>query len=132
MSHYLAADLGAESGRVMLGTLDEGTLTLHELHRFSNTPVGLPDALYWDSYRLFHDIVHGLSIAGRERKLKVHGIGIDTWGVDFGLLDKLGSLVANPRHYRDEGTDGVPEKLFETVPPDEVFAETGIQFMQFN
>ncbi len=84
MSNYLAVDLGAESGRVMLGELTGGRLTLEELRRFPNQPVELPSGLYWDTFRLFHEI-HGLTIAGRERKLR-RGIGVDTWGVDFGLL----------------------------------------------
>jgi rhamnulokinase len=132
MSHYLAIDLGAESGRVMLGTLAGGKLALEELHRFSNTPVRLPTGLYWDAFRLFHEIVRGLSVAGRERKLQVAGIGIDAWGVDFGLLASDGSLIDNPRHYRDERTDGVQEKIFEIVPRAEVFERTGIQFMPIN
>ncbi len=132
MPHFLAVDLGAESGRVMLATLEQSRLSLEELHRFPNTPVRLPDGLYWDSLGLFHEIVHGLTIAGRERHLEISGIGIDTWGVDFGLLGADGSLVASPRHYRDERTDGVPERLFEVVPRDEVFQFTGVQFMQFN
>lgn len=132
MSHYLAVDLGAESGRVMLATLENGRLELEELHRFANTPVSLPTGLYWDSFRLFHEIVHGLSIAGRERKLAISGIGIDTWGVDFGLLGADGALIDCPRHYRDPRTDGVPGKLFETVSKREVFDYTGIQFIQLN
>jgi rhamnulokinase len=132
MSYYLAVDLGAESGRVMLGALSQGRLSLEELHRFPNTPVRLPNGLYWDSFRLFHEIVHGLAVAGRERNLKVSGIGIDTWGVDFGLLASDGALVDNPRHYRDSRTDGVPDKYFEVIPRSEVFERTGIQFMQLN
>jgi len=132
MSHYLAADLGAESGRVMLGTLENGTLQLEELHRFANTPVRLPTGLYWDCFRLFHEIVNGLTIAGRDRKLTIKGIGVDAWGVDFGLVDASGAVIDCPRSYRDERTDGVAEKLSEIVPRDEVFALTGIQFMQIN
>ncbi len=132
MSHFLAVDLGAESGRVMLATLDQGRLALEELHRFANTPVQLPTGLYWDSFRLFHEIVHGLSMAGRDRKLKISGIGIDTWGVDFGLLARDGALIDAPRHYRDARTDGIQEKLFQVVPRAEVFEQTGIQFMQLN
>jgi rhamnulokinase len=132
MSHYLAVDLGAESGRVMLGTLENGRLVLEELHRFANAPVSLPTGLYWDSFRLFHEIVHGLAIAGRERKLDISGIGIDTWGVDFGLLASDGALIDCPRHYRDPRTNGVPDQLFQVVPKREVFDYTGIQFMQLN
>ncbi len=132
MSHFLAIDLGAESGRVMLATLHDGRLALEELHRFANTPVQLPTGLYWDTFRLFHEIMHGLRIAGRERKLKISGIGIDTWGVDFGLLGNDGAVIDAPRHYRDNRTDGIPEKLYGVVPRPEVFNYTGIQFMQLN
>jgi len=132
MQHYLAFDLGAESGRAMLGTLDAGRLKIEELHRFLNTPVRVFDALYWDTLRLWHEIQRGLCVAGRERKLQVDGIGIDTWGVDFALLGPDGALADNPRHYRDGRTNGVMEKLFAIVPRAEVFAQTGIQFMQLN
>jgi rhamnulokinase len=130
--HYLAFDLGAESGRAMLGTLDGGRLALEELHRFPNTPVRVFDSLYWDTLRLWHEIQRGLAIAGRERKLVLDGIGIDTWGVDFALLGADAALADNPRHYRDARTNGVMERVFDIVPRAEVFAQTGIQFMQFN
>ncbi|HVN06933.1 MAG TPA: rhamnulokinase family protein [Bryobacteraceae bacterium] len=132
MSHYLAFDLGAESGRAMLGTLEGGRLAIEELHRFANTPVRVFDALYWDTLRLWHEIQRGLAVAGRERKLRLDGIGIDTWGVDFALLGADGALADNPRHYRDTRTEGMMEKVFEIVPRAEVFAETGIQFMRLN
>jgi rhamnulokinase len=132
MNQFLAIDLGAETGRAMLGTLQDGQLTLEELHRFPNTPVRLPTGLYWDTLRLFHEIRHALFICGRERKLALDGIGIDTWGVDFGLLGADGALVDNPRHYRDSRTHGMLEKTFATVPREEIFAETGIQFMPLN
>jgi rhamnulokinase len=129
---YLAFDLGAESGRAMLGTLSEGRLSLEELHRFANTPVRVPGALYWDTLRLWHDIQLGIGIAARDRKLAIDGIGVDTWGVDYGLLGADGLLVDMPRHYRDSRTNGMMEKLFEIVPRDQVFGYTGIQFMQLN
>jgi rhamnulokinase len=132
MNRFLAIDLGAESGRAILGTLDAGQLTLEELHRFPNTPVRLPTGLYWDVLRLFHEIRHALSICGRERKIKLDGIGVDTWGVDFGMLGSDGALVDNPRHYRDSRNSGMLEKTFAVVPREEIFAETGIQFMQIN
>jgi rhamnulokinase len=132
MSHYLAFDLGAESGRAMLGTLEGGRLAVEELHRFANTPVRVFDALYWDTLRLWHEIQRGLAIAGRERHVQLDGIGIDTWGVDFALLGADGALADNPRHYRDARTNGVMEKVFSVVPRAEVFAETGVQFMQLN
>jgi rhamnulokinase len=131
MSDYLAVDLGAESGRVMLGRLAGGKLALEELHRFPNQPVRLPSGLYWDAFRLFHEIVEGLDAAGR-RKLAPAGIGVDAWGVDFGLLGPDGGLIDCPRCYRDERTNGVPERLFATVPRSEVFGYTGIQIMAIN
>ncbi|MGQ9634284.1 MAG: rhamnulokinase [Bryobacteraceae bacterium] len=132
MTYYLAIDLGAESGRAILGTLENGRLQLEELHRFPNTPVRIPSGLYWDTFRLFHEILQGLAAAGRERKLSLSGIGVDTWGVDFGLVGRDGSLVANPMHYRDSRNDGMLEKTFSVVPREEIFTQTGIQFMQLN
>src|ERR1700690_3598979 len=132
MSRFLAIDLGAETGRAILGTLENGRLTLEELHRFPNTPVRLPTGLYWNTLGLFHEIRHALSICGRERKLELDGIGVDTWGVDFGLLGADGALVDNPRHYRDSRTNGMLEKTFAVVPRQEIFRETGIQFMPLN
>lgn len=132
MSHYLAFDFGAESGRALLGSLAGGKLAVEELHRFPNTPVRVLGALYWDTLRLWHEIQHGIAVAVRDRKLTLDGIGIDTWGVDYGLIGADGQLCANPRHYRDGRTNGVMEKLFAVVPRDEVFAHTGIQFMQLN
>ena len=128
----LAIDLGATSGRVMLGELQDGVLTLEELHRFANTPVQLPTGLYWDTLRLFHEIRKGLAIAGRERRLKIDAIGVDTWGVDFAMLGEDGALVDNPRHYRDARTNGVEEKTFGVVSKEEIFEASGVQFMQIN
>lgn len=128
----LAIDLGATSGRVMLGELEAGVLTLEELHRFANTPVQLPTGFYWDTLRLFHEIRRGLAIAGRERRLKIDAIGVDTWGVDFALLGEDGALVDNPHHYRDARNTGVPEKTFGVVSKEEIFEASGVQFMQIN
>ena len=132
MSHYLAIDLGAESGRALLGSLSGRRLSVEELHRFPNTPVRVLGALYWDILRLWHEIQHGIGVATRERKLTLDGIGVDTWGVDYALLGSDGLLLDNPRHYRDARNNGVMEKLFEVVPRDQVFGYTGIQFMQIN
>ena len=128
----LAFDLGAGSGRAILGTLEDGKLELQELHRFPNTPVQLPTGLYWDTLRLFQEIRQALTIAGRQRRLKIDAIGVDTWGVDFGLLGADGALVDNPRHYRDARTNGMLERTFAVVPREEIFEATGIQFMQLN
>ena len=132
MSHYLAFDLGAESGRAILGTLESGRLTLEEIHRFPNTPVRVFSSLYWDTLRLWHEIQQGLRIAGRERQTALDGIGVDTWGVDFALLDAAGALLENPRHYRDARNNGMMDAVFKVVPREEVFAQTGIQFIQIN
>src|ERR1039457_2735744 len=132
MGHYLAIDLGAESGRALLGSLSGGKLSVEELHRFPNTPVRVPGGLYWDILRLWHEIQHGISVAARERNLTIDGIGIDTCGVDYRLLGSDGLLIDTPRHYRDARTNGVMDKLFEVVPRDQVFGYTGIQFMQLN
>jgi rhamnulokinase len=132
MNRFLAIDLGAESGRAMLGSLEGGTLALEELHRFPNQPVQLPTGLYWDTLRLFHEIRHALAICGRERNIALDGIGIDTWGVDFALLGADGALVDNPRHYRDVRNNGMLDKTFAVAPREEIFAETGIQFMPIN
>ena len=115
----------------MLGTLADGRLALEELHRFPNTPVLLPTGLYWDTLHLFQEICHALSICGR-RRISLDGIGIDTWGVDFGLLGADGALIDNPRHYRDARNNGMLQRTFAVVPREEIFAQTGIQFMQLN
>lgn len=128
----LAFDLGATSGRTILGTLEGGRLSLEELHRFPNEPVQLPTGLYWDTLRLFHEIRRGLTIAGRERKLRIDGIAIDTWGVDFALLGDDGALVDNPRHYRDTRNNGIVERTFAAIPRNKIFQATGVQFMQIN
>jgi rhamnulokinase len=132
MSNYLAFDLGAESGRAMLGSLEGGRLRLEELHRFANEPVRLPNGLYWDAHRLFRDIREGLRIAGRERGLRLDGVAVDTWGVDFGLVDGNGELVVNPRHYRDARNNPAYEAALKVVPREQVFEQTGLQFMGFN
>jgi rhamnulokinase len=132
MSQYLAFDLGAESGRAILGTLTGGRLILEELHRFHNTPVRALSALYWDTLRLWHEMQHGIRVASHDRKLTLDGIGIDTWGVDYGLLGADGLLLDMPRHYRCGRTNGMMEQLFQEVPRAEVFGYTGIQFMQLN
>lgn len=129
--HYLALDLGAESGRAILAALAGHTVELTELHRFPNTPVHLPTGWYWDTLRLFHEICEGICIAQKACD-DLDGIAVDTWGVDFGLLDSHGELLHNPRHYRDRRTEGVPAEVFKTVPRAEVFRQTGVQMMDIN
>ncbi|MBP8303626.1 MAG: rhamnulokinase [Phycisphaerae bacterium] len=128
---YVAVDLGAESGRVMRGVLSKGKLTLDEVHRFANGPVEQDGSLRWDFERLMAEIKAGLQKvlgAGHE----VASIGIDTWGVDFGLLDARGRLIEDPYHYRDSRTDGMMERAFALMPKDQIYRHTGIQFMQLN
>jgi rhamnulokinase len=128
--HYLAIDLGAESGRTIVGTFADGKLTLSETHRFPNIPVRLPDGLHWDVLRLWQDIKTGISISAS--KFPLSSLAVDTWGVDFALLDKNGALIGNPFHYRDERTDGMEAEAFKRLPREQIFAQTGVQFMQIN
>ena len=130
MTDYLALDLGAESGRAIVGTLENGVLSLTETHRFSNAPVRLPDGLHWDVLRLWSDIQVG--IASSAAKYPLASLALDTWGVDFALLDRNGALLGNPFHYRDIRTKGMPEEAFRRIPRGQIFAQTGIQFMQIN
>jgi rhamnulokinase len=129
---YLTFDLGAESGRAVLGTLDGDKLTLQEVHRFPNEPQWLLGRLHWDSPRLFAEMKTGLAKCVREHAKELDGIGVDTWGVDYALLDEGDELLGLPYHYRDHRTDGVMEQAFAVVPREEVYRATGIQFMQIN
>lgn len=129
MKNVLAFDFGASSGRAVIGSLENGKISLTEVHRFSNDPVILNGTVYWDILRLWHEIKQGIV------KAKVHGfdsIGIDTWGVDFGLIDKDGRLLENPVHYRDSRNDGMIEYSEKFISNSEMYDITGIQFMQFN
>ncbi|MCX7702152.1 MAG: rhamnulokinase [Gemmataceae bacterium] len=128
--NILAFDLGAESGRAMLAGFDGQKLTLREVHRFPNVPALTLDRLHWDVLFLFNQIVEGLRHAAGQADLS--SVGIDTWGVDFGLLGSDGGLLGNPRHYRDPHTEGIMEDAFAVVPRGELFRRTGIQFMRFN
>ena len=129
--NYLAIDLGAESGRTILGTLDENRLTLTETHRFPNGPVQLNDGIHWDVLRLWSEIKSGIASTVKKGN-KLEGMGLDTWGVDFALLDRNHSLLSNPFHYRDTRTDGMLEEAFRCMPRSEIFSNTGVQFMQIN
>ncbi|MGY8823881.1 MAG: rhamnulokinase [Candidatus Latescibacterota bacterium] len=130
--NLLAFDLGAESGRAILGRFDGELLTLEELHRFANNPVRLFDRLYWNPLGLFAEMKQGLALAARQQNISVDSVGIDTWGVDFALLGPDDALLDNPRNYRDPRTDGMLEQAFDRVPREEIFAHTGIQFMKLN
>jgi rhamnulokinase len=129
---YLACDLGAESGRVVAGCIAGDRLELEELHRFTNGPVETAGTLRWDPDRIRQEIVTGLAIAGERFGDRLAGVGVDTWGVDFGLLDAQGRLIEQPWHYRDARTTGMMEEAFSILERGDIFARTGIQFMQLN
>ena len=129
--NLLGFDFGASSGRAMLGTLEGGKLVLTELHRFSNDPVMLNGRFYWDVQRFFFEMKQALYKAAKQG-IHLDAIGIDTWGVDYGLLDKNGRLAGLPVHYRDGRTDEMMPRAFQTVPKEEIFRQTGLAFMQFN
>ncbi len=126
----LAFDFGASSGRAIIGCFDGDEITLEEVHRFSNDPVSVGGTVYWDVLRLFYEIKQGII------KAKIAGgfdsIGIDTWGVDFGLIDSEGKLMENPVHYRDARTVGLVDEAFKTMPKEKLYGITGIQFMELN
>ncbi|GGX83956.1 rhamnulokinase [Streptomyces fructofermentans] len=124
---YAAVDLGASSGRVMVGRVGPGTLELTEAHRFPNRPVRVPEGLRWDILALYGGVLDGLRAAGQ-----VDSVGIDSWAVDYGLLDADGALLGNPVHYRDTRTEGVAEKVWATVPAADLYAATGLQYAPFN
>jgi rhamnulokinase len=124
---FAAVDLGASSGRVFRGTLADDRIALDEITRFANRPVALPDGLHWDLTGLFTAMVDGIREAGAPG-----GVGIDTWGVDYGLLDGDGRLLGLPFHYRDDRTEGMVQRAESRVPPEELYAVTGIQTMPIN
>ena len=132
LKNYCALDLGAESGRVMLGRFDGKTLSIDEIHRFDSAPVLLPDGLHTDSLRIWTELKKGMGLAAQAAEGDIAGVGVDTWGVDFALLDRQGRLLANPYHYRDSLTDGILEKAFAVMPRQEIFRQTGLQFMPIN
>jgi rhamnulokinase len=129
---FLALDLGAESGRGVIGTFDGTQLRLEDVHRFATGPTRVLNTLYWDALRLFDECKRSLSMAAAAHGRDITAIGIDTWGVDFGLLGRGDVLLGNPRHYRDHANDGMLDAAFAKVPRDFIFARTGIQFMQIN
>lgn len=128
---HLAIDLGASSGRCILGSYDAGKLKLEIVHQFPNGGHKKDGRLYWNEQAIWNEILNGLAKVA-ELGHKIETIGVDTWGVDFGLLDENNCLLANPFHYRDSHTAGALEQAFEVLPRDAIFAETGIQFMELN
>jgi rhamnulokinase len=128
---FLAFDLGAESGRGVLGRFDGSRLSLEVIHRFPNGAVRTLDSLHWDVLRLYSEMLQTLRLCAAKHGT-LDGVGVDTWGVDFGLLGRGGVLLGNPRHYRDPHTEGMMEQAFARMPRAEIFRHTGIQFMRFN
>src|SRR5262245_55469158 len=129
--NYLAFDLGAESGRTILGKIDNETISLEEIHRFSNVPKLEDGHLRWDVKKIFQEIKTSLEKIDK-KNTPFSGLSVDAWGVDFGLLDDQGALVANPICYRDAYTKGIMEKVFEKISKQEIYNITGIQFLPIN
>ncbi|MFN8006663.1 MAG: rhamnulokinase family protein [Terriglobia bacterium] len=129
---FLAFDLGAESGRAVLGSLKDGTLDLKELYRFPNEPVLLNETLYWDLLSLYSHVIKGIREYTQRWGESIDGIGFDTWGVDFGLLARNGELLQNPVHYRDRRTDQVLNALLARIAPEELFQQTGMSLLPIN
>ncbi|OJU53726.1 MAG: rhamnulokinase [Bacteroidales bacterium 45-6] len=128
---YLAIDLGAGSGRAIVGFIENGKLRLEEIHRFVNPPVEMGGTLYWNFLSLFADIKEGIRLSIK-KGYQLQGIGVDTWGVDYGLVDNSGKLLANPVCYRDKRTTGLSQKMTEIISPEKLFSITGIQQMEIN
>ena len=129
---YLAVDLGGGSGRLIVGTISEGKLNLEEVHRFDNNPVKVNGSIYWDILRIFHEIKAGIINCVNAGHSDIESIAIDTWGVDFGLLDTNGQLIGNPLHYRDSRTIGIPEKVNNIVDAATLFSRTGHPSCEIN
>ena len=132
LKNYIAIDLGASSGRVMLGTIDGRTLSLKECYRFLNEPIEQNGSLRWDFQKIFSEIKTGIGAAVKKSGTNIESIGVDSWGVDFGLIDNAGRLLENPYHYRDSRTDGMMEKAFKLMPRRAIYDATGVQFLQLN
>src|SRR6266545_1877515 len=128
---YAAVDLGASGGRVMVARVGPATLDLTEAHRFPNVPVRLPDGLHWDVLRLYGDVLDGLRAAAASFD-GIASVAVDSWGVDYGLLDPSGALLGNPYHYRDGRTQGLVEKVAALIPPADLYGATGLQFIPVN
>ncbi|MGO4544559.1 rhamnulokinase family protein [Paenibacillus sp. 2TAB23] len=127
----LAFDLGASSGRALLGRLNNGKIEVEELHRFPNDPVQVGDRLQWDILRLLHELKQSL-LKVKHREIRLQSLAIDSWAVDFGLIGSNGELLGNPYHYRDHHTDGVMEQVAGELTASAIFEKTGIQFLPFN
>ena len=128
-AHFLAFDLGAESGRAIVGRLRANVLDIREIHRFPNEPVRQNGSLQWDILRLWHEMRRSFDKVDGPR---IDSLGVDTWGCDYALLGERGELLQNPFHYRDSRTDGVMEAVCKRLSADEIYGVTGIQFLPFN
>ncbi|HWQ15543.1 MAG TPA: rhamnulokinase family protein [Roseiflexaceae bacterium] len=131
-ANFLAFDLGASSGRALLGRWDGARFTLEELHRFDNGPVQVAGTLHWDVLRLWGGITEGIARYAAQHPEPLMGLGVDAWGVDFALLDASGRLLGNPVCYRDARTNGMLEEVTARIPHRRIFERTGIQFLQIN
>jgi sugar (pentulose or hexulose) kinase len=129
---FLAVDLGAESGRVMRGSLASGRLQIAEAHRFANGPLQQGESLRWDFAKILAGVKRGIALGVEQSGKEIAGISVDSWGVDFGLLDARGELVENPYHYRDRQTEGMLEEAFRCVPKRELYERTGIELRRIN
>jgi rhamnulokinase len=130
--HYLAFDFGAESGRAILGKLEDQKISLKEIHRFPTGMLPVHNSYKWNVYRLYEEILHGIQLCVNNETIQPESIGIDTWGVDYGLLDGDGNLMDIPFCYRDPRTDGAMDEFFKRISRQRIYELTGIQFMQFN
>jgi rhamnulokinase len=131
MATMAAIDLGAQSGRVVVGRFDGERFSIAEVHRFANVPVLAAGTLHWDALRLYEEILAGLT-AGASESPAIDSVGVDTWGVDFALIDRAGRLIGNPVHHRDRRTEDVMQRVFARVPARELYERTGIQLMPIN
>ncbi len=129
---FLAFDLGAESGRAVLGTVENGCIALDVVHRFRTEGLTMLGVRQWDVARIYEEMLEGLTLCARNHGPHLDGIAVDTWGVDFGLIAADGTVLANPRHYRDKRNEGMQDVAFQTVPRADVYKATGIQFLPFN
>lgn len=129
---FLAFDLGAESGRAVLGTLENDRIALQEIHRFPTEGLVMLGTRQWDLARIYGEMCQGLTKCAREHTAHLDGMGVDTWGVDFGLVAADGTVLANPVHYRDKRNEGMTDAAFLIVPRESIYRATGIQFLPFN
>ncbi len=132
--YVLGFDLGASSGRAMIGIIDEKErkVSIEEIYRFPNFMIRLGDSLYWDVLRIWHEVKQGIKHAYKRYGDKIVSIGVDTWGIDFGLLDDHGELIGFPHTYRDPRTEGMMEEVLRIIPKEKIYERTGIQFMRIN